>query len=252
MAALKLSVRAEAEAPLAEGRVVLMLDGQPVAIDLAVPPGPATAQEVLPILQGLASFLADRAAGKVEGQGRAISCRAGCGSCCRQLVPVAPSEARALAQLVEAMPEPRRARVRRKFADALDALEAAGLLEQLNGSLAAPDRLALAMDYFRLGIACPFLEEEACSVHPDRPLICREYLVTSPAANCATPTPETIVRVPFDAVPSKALSHVDGGWTPLVLALRFNETAPPAPATDGPALIGALFHRLSIGDAKEI
>jgi Fe-S-cluster containining protein len=34
---------------------------------------------------------------------------------------------------------------------------------------------------------CPFLEDESCSIHPDRPLVCREYLVTSPAELCAGP-----------------------------------------------------------------
>jgi Fe-S-cluster containining protein len=45
--------------------------------------------------------------------------------------------------------------------------------------------MALGLDYFRLGIACPFLEDESCSIHPYRPSACREYLVTSPAENCA-------------------------------------------------------------------
>jgi hypothetical protein len=33
--------------------------------------------------------------------------------------------------------------------------------------------------YFLQGVACPFLEAESCGIHPDRPLACREYLVTS-------------------------------------------------------------------------
>ncbi len=46
-----------------------------------------------------------------------------------------------------------------------------------------------ARRYFHLGIACPFLEDESCSIHADRPISCREYLVTSPAVNCADPKP---------------------------------------------------------------
>ena len=42
---------------------------------------------------------------------------------------------------------------------------------------------------------CPFLEEESCSIHPDRPLVCREYLVTSPAELCAGPTQEGVTPV---------------------------------------------------------
>jgi hypothetical protein len=49
--------------------------------------------------------------------------------------------------------------------------------------------------YFEPAIACPFLEDESCSIHPDRPLACREYLVSSPASACAHPSPESIERV---------------------------------------------------------
>src|SRR5687767_4295062 len=60
--------------------------------------------------------------------GRAISCRAGCGACCRQLVAISVVEAESLAQLVAAMPEERAAVIRERFAAALKRLEEAGLL----------------------------------------------------------------------------------------------------------------------------
>jgi hypothetical protein len=94
--------------------------------------------------------------------------------------------------------------------------------------LAGPDRLELALAYFALGIACPFLEDEACSIHPDRPLSCREYLVTSPASECARPTAETVKRVPMPVKVSLALFHSgkeagarEARWVPLILALEW-------------------------------
>jgi Fe-S-cluster containining protein len=48
-----------------------------------------------------------------------------------------------------------------------------------------------------LAIACPFLENESCGIYPHRPLACREYLVTNPAANCSTPSAESIQIVPM-------------------------------------------------------
>jgi hypothetical protein len=104
-----------------------------------------------------------------------------------------------------------------------------GLLDRLNEPGDDGDRRALGLDYFRLGIACPFLEDEACSIHPDRPLSCREYLVTSPAPNCQVPSAETIDMVTLDSYPSRALLKADvtNGWTPLVLALWFSAQAPP-------------------------
>ena len=62
--------------------------------------------------------------------------------------------------------------------------------------------------YLHENFACPFLEDESCSIHPDRPLVCREYLVTSPAENCSAPTAESIEKVPVFMRPSKAILTV--------------------------------------------
>ena len=52
-------------------------------------------------------------------------------------------------------------------------------------------------EYFSQQIACPFLEDESCSIHPSRPVACREYLVTSPAEHCSTATGENIENVEY-------------------------------------------------------
>ena len=84
------------------------------------------------------------------------------------------------------MPEPRRTEVRARFADAVAKIEAAGLLPEARAFDSLPDEqyLALHPRYFALQIACPFLEDESCSIYSQRPLVCREYLVTSPAEYC--------------------------------------------------------------------
>lgn len=215
------------------GRVMLAIGAARIPVEMTVPAGPVAVEDLLPILQGLSSLFAARATARVEAEGRAISCRAGCGACCRQLVPVAPAEARALARLVEALPEPRRATVRARFDDALETLNGLGILDRLDQD---PDsRRAVGMDYFRAGVACPFLEDEACSIHSDRPLACREYLVTSPPEHCADAA-YGIETVPLEASPSVALLNADlrDGWTPLVLALVQDAQAPPSPR-DRPA-----------------
>jgi len=44
--------------------------------------------------------------------------------------------------------------------------------------------------YFDARIPCPFLEHGSCGVYPERPMVCREYNVTTPASLCATLTPD--------------------------------------------------------------
>jgi Fe-S-cluster containining protein len=117
---------------------------------------------------------------------RSISCAKGCGACCKQVVPLSPPEAFMVAELVRSLPPDRRTVVLERFQRARDTLVAKGFGARSTDSNATPEELfAIAADYFDLGIDCPFLEEQACSIHPQRPSICREFLVTSPAILCS-------------------------------------------------------------------
>ncbi|MBM3620401.1 MAG: YkgJ family cysteine cluster protein, partial [Alphaproteobacteria bacterium] len=115
-----------------------------------------------------------------------ISCAAGCGACCRQPVPVSDVEAWWLIDLVEKMPEPRRAVIRARFAEAERKLDSTGLgILDVHGRSKNEYR-QFAKAYFDLRLDCPFLEKERCSIHAARPLACREHLVTSPPQHCST------------------------------------------------------------------
>lgn len=234
------------------GRVVVVLGDEPVECELVVPEGKVAFEDTLPVLQQLTDFIVDRAADAATAAGRTVSCRAGCGACCRQIVPISQAEARALVRLVAAMPEPRRSDVRRRFRAALEALDASGLLAEIDAAREGEtaDTVGIGMRYFRQGIACPFLEEESCSIHSDRPLSCRQYLVTSPARACLSPSPATIETVTLPVKPSQAWlasDSLDSGvaWMPLVYALTYDEQVPPpGPARTAPDILRDVFSRL--------
>jgi Fe-S-cluster containining protein len=176
------------------GKGVLTIAGTKVELEVTVPARPVRAVKMLPIFQQLTNAIVDVGVGKAEANGAMISCAKGCGACCRQLVPIAESEAYQLQELVNTMPEPRRTMIRSRFAAAKEQLQSSELFDGIlfSGELSVDARRQLGLDYFQQGIACPFLEDEACGIHPDRPLACREYLVTSPAVNCAAPSAETV------------------------------------------------------------
>jgi Fe-S-cluster containining protein len=236
-------------------RGVLNVSGMRIEFDLTVPTAPVRSAAVLPILQTLWTTIEADLVEDFERQGRRISCGPGCGACCRQLVPISRIEARHLAELVEKLPEPRRSAVRNRFAEAIRRLDEAGLLETLRRpeSLGPDDRAPMWMTYFQLGIPCPFLEQESCSIHTDRPLACREYLVTSPAANCANPTRDNIEGVTMPVRLSKTLGRFaepiapgSANWVPLILAPEWAETHPdPSPARPGPEWVTLLFRDLT-------
>jgi Fe-S-cluster containining protein len=231
------------------------VSGQRIHGRIPVPRGPTKVRELLPAIRALAETVVGAGVKAVEARGERVSCRAGCGACCRQLVPITEVEARLLAELVETMPEPRRGVLRERFTAARDGLATAGLLEKLEHPERFPDRdlHELGLEYFEQGIACPFLEDESCSIYAERPIACREYLVTSPAAHCARPSGETVRMVPLAGKASTALARLDEDpkgrfvpWVPLVLAPSWTEAhqAPPR-LRPGPELLRDFFTRLA-------
>ncbi len=220
-------------------RVVLGLPTGEIELELEVPPGLARVDQLLPLARALTEQIIDVTVTQVEEEGRKISCRAGCGACCRQLVPIAEAEARGIRDLVASLPEPRRSQVKARFAEALLRLDAAGLLAPLRARADWDNarRREIGLAYFRQGVPCPFLEDESCSIHPERPLACREYLVTSPPEHCADPKVNQVegVKLPASVWPAVArLDLVEPGarsirWVPLILALEWTETHPDNP-----------------------
>ena len=225
--------------------ITLTIAGKPLAGDYTVPVGIAPARELVPIARRLIGTLVDRGVESVEAKGERVSCRKGCGACCRQLVPVSPVEARDIRRLIESLPQPRRTEIYRRIDAACRLLEGAGLLSALREPGALSGKLnAIGLEYFGLGIACPFLEEESCSIHPDRPVACREYLVTSPAEECAKPRAETVRKVPVAGNVTRALMELDAEptWVPLVLAADWAERHPEKPETrTGPQMLKRFF-----------
>ena len=189
-----------------------------IAHPLTVPNAAVPATAVLPALQGLVNEVV----GAAEA-GKPISCRKGCGACCRQLVPISRTEGEALLALVEALPKERRKAVRARFAAAEAAIGRAGLAERGSRN----DR-ELSVAYFALGVPCPFLEEESCSIHRDRPLVCREYLVTSPAELCAGPVQEGVTPVPVPklSLAARRLQDESDGWFPLAMLMAWGRKRP--------------------------
>jgi Fe-S-cluster containining protein len=220
---------------------------------VSVPAGRVPVRHVLPLVRSLADASAAAACEEAAAACRPVSCKAGCAACCRHLVALTEPEARQLAELVEALPEPRRTAVRARFASALERLAAAGLLDELRAAGGwLDDRLhPLCLDYRSQEVACPFLEDETCSIYAERPLVCRAYQVVSPPENCGGGAGKVAVIQPPLAVWAAA-ACVGGdapaeepAWVPLVLALEWVAAHPDEPAAPGPELLRRLFERLT-------
>ena len=237
------------------GKGTLSIAGTKVDLEVTVPAAAVRPIKMLPVFQHLTNVIVDVGVRNAEAEGGQISCTKGCGACCRQLVPVAESEAYHLQSLVNELPEPRRTTIRERFAAAREKLQQNNFLQPILSpeNLTTEAKQHLGLEYFRLGIACPFLEDESCSIHADRPLACREYLVTSPAHNCATPTAETVhcVAIPGSVARTvrKLASSRPLNWVPLILALDWaTENPDQSPARPGHVWLQEVFRELTNND----
>ena len=228
-----------------------------------VPVGPTRVDDLLPLARSISDRIVLETCKAVEATGARVSCKKGCGACCRTLVAVSEIEARRIRDLIDQLPEPRRSEIRTRFAEAARRLAQAGLLETLRH----PERMTgqeyddIMTPYFQLGIPCPFLEHESCSIYAERPITCREFLVTSPAENCAKVDSGGVVRVRlplpvFNAVARwnvPAPGHVNERWVPLTLAPQWAEDHPEEPPLrPGTDLLGEFLRHLSVnGEAAE-
>ena len=239
------------------------LAGQDIEFRPRIAAGPVRVADLLPALGAFTDIVAGVAVAQAEREGKSVSCRKGCGACCRQPVPVGEAEAIALWELVKAMSPERQAVVRSRFRDGIERLAAAGLLEAVRALPRMADADAqrqVGVVYFRQQIPCPFLEDESCSIHVHRPLSCREYLVTSRAAHCSTPERTKVARLDLPGKPSYTLYRFGevGGtmrrgvpapprWVPLIVALEWAEQHPRAGERrlPGPRLLEAFLRRLA-------
>jgi Fe-S-cluster containining protein len=221
---------------LITGNVKITIGGRPLAIELTVPVKPVKAGRMLPVFQGMSDLFVELGEKAVNAAGEKISCRKGCAACCRQPIPLAEIETRQIAELVESMPEPQRTEIKKRFDEAWHHFMEIGWFERLDAVATAPleNRQKIAAEYYHENVPCPFLENETCLIHENRPLGCREYLVTSPAEYCFSLSGEKIKMVSLPAKPSEAVREITNSenlnrivnFVPLVLALEWTKRFP--------------------------
>jgi len=232
------------------------LDGKEFQGRMCISAEPMRIADFLPVIQSFSNVLIYAAAQQMEKKGLKITCRIGCNACCRQVIPISESEAVYLAELVKSMPSQKQIEVRRRFQETINKLEESGHLQQSrrikNLEKVQPEH-RLQLEKSRQQIPCPFLENECCMIYPQRPMICREYLVTSPSSHCYDQGQKKIDRVPLPAQLSSILIRLGDGvgkdrmrWLPIELALEWTKQNQPTARKTfaGPYLFENFFRQL--------
>ena len=172
-------------------------DGQLPPAKVGIPDIPMRLTHLVPPMQRLCSGVVGLAIRREVNRGATLSCRKGCGVCCCQLVPLSPPEAFFLLDYCRTLPLEQRKQIEERFRAVREAMEAKGLVERLKIIEDTKEHKVLARDYFQMGMPCPFLEDNSCSIHPQRPFACREYNVISPAELCCDPLNNGVKAIPI-------------------------------------------------------
>jgi Fe-S-cluster containining protein len=187
-------------------------------IQIETPDGrlPPAQAEVPDVPLGLADLVAPAyefcdgvvalAARKAGESGEKISCRAGCGACCRQLVPVSAPEAFFLVRETLASGDERTLLFKQHFSDLRARLIDNGLWNRLEKIGSENNQSRVAAEYWNQELACPFLLNESCGIHAQRPCACREYNVTNAPGFCARPLAANIKRITIHRKMTTALA----------------------------------------------
>jgi len=233
----------------------LRIGSYKLKLNLVVPTDEVPPEALMPTLRELCNQVADGVAQIAQENGDEISCRKGCAACCRQYVPISPAEARLMVELVEEMPEPGRSIIKQRFEAAVERFKESEVMETAMdyNRLSEAKRMKMVKDYFQLGIACPFLENESCSIYADRPLICREYMVISSPRHCATLDEDHIKRLKLPVSVAQTFSTMEGArrkgvnpCIPLIMALEWTADHPDdRELLPGPKWVQYIFEDLS-------
>jgi Fe-S-cluster containining protein len=157
-------------------------------IDFEVPDNEIRLAEFIPLMYQLYDKIIERELDNHTD----ISCRKGCGECCKQLVPIIIPETFFLNDLIASFSHKKQVQIDARFTKILNTIKTAGFFDDLKN----PARNRNIDDaYFNLKVKCPFLEDELCMIYKSRPFACREYHVTNDPQHCSEPYQNDIHKI---------------------------------------------------------
>ena len=179
--------------------------GQPVHFRVGVADGPARLADIVPLARTISTKLALTVLDSLSKNGQSVSCHKGCSACCHYLIPLSVPEVLRLREEVLSMSAAASGRILQSCLDTaeriLDRRLRTSYVERFSQS-GQPRLSQVSKWYGGLRLACPFLSDGLCTLYEQRPIACREHIVTSSPRTCeieATNEPE-VVRMPVSVL----------------------------------------------------
>ena len=188
----------------------LDVNGRPLQLSIAVQAGPARLSDIVPLAQAVSDRLCGGVIESLSDDDCQVPCRKGCCCCCDYLVSLSMPEVYFLQLEMERWDADRRHAVLSDCLVAANKILSADNLSRYQ--IADGGNLAeINAWYGTLGVSCPFLTGDSCSIYGIRPLACREHLVTSPPQFCKPGQAQDgeLVTMPVSIL--EALARLAGG-----------------------------------------
>jgi Fe-S-cluster containining protein len=162
--------------------------GEPVHFQISVERKQAKLTDIVPTARAIAEKLSLAMVDKLRRNGTIVTCHKGCSSCCNYLVPLSVPEAFCLREEILAMPEEQARATMQLFLNSairiLDSKFQESDLNELIHTNTPVQTDNLSEWYAGLNLTCPFLSDGICTSYEQRPIACREHLVTGSALLC--------------------------------------------------------------------
>ena len=180
--------------------------GEPARFSISVAQKKARLSDIAPLARTLSTKLALEVLDRLRRNGQVVPCCKACSACCNYLVPLSVPEAFRLREEVLAMPAEQGKAVLQSCLDTakriLDRKPKEFDIDELTEAESQIQISQLGKWYAGLKLACPFLSDSLCTSYENRPVACREYIVTGSALLCeAEWTDESqIVQIPVSVL----------------------------------------------------
>ena len=160
--------------------------GETVRFSISVAQKQARLSDIAPLARTLSTKLALVVLDRLRRNGEFVPCRKGCSACCNYLVPLSVPEAFRLREEVLALPAEQGKAVLQSCLDtAKRILDKKPKEFDINELAGADSQISqFGKWYAGLKLACPFLSDSLCTSYENRPIACREYIVTGSALLC--------------------------------------------------------------------
>lgn len=179
---------------------------EPVRFRINVADRRARLSDITPLARALSAKLTLAVSDRLGAGGKSVPCCKGCPACCRYLVPLSVPEVFRLRQEVLAMPAEQGKSVLHSCLETakkiLDERPKDSDINELAQTKSQIQIRRLGRWYAGLKLPCPFLSNSLCISYEQRPIACREHMVTGSAIFCDTEgTDEShIVQMPVSVL----------------------------------------------------